>query len=295
MKRKLLLSVVALVSVFVVQAQTADEIIAKYFENTGGIAKWKALLGTKITAKLNNGGMELPIEIIKLKDGRQATSITFQGLELKQEVFDGATLWSTNFQTKTMFTGIIEAIGTLKNTKLEGTNITFTFNCPFTNELKIDQSLAHNGVCLTVIDVQGNDYSVTAIDETLQKTNIGKLQIGDNVNLERCMPAHGRFDGHIVQGHVDQTGVVTNIIEQNGSWLYDFIYSPDLENVTVEKGSVCINGTSLTVFNSGVNNFRVAIIPYTYENTIFHTLKVGDVVNLEFDIVGKYIKKMLKM
>ena len=194
-----------------------------------------------------------------------------------------------------MFTGIIEAIGTLKNTTSEGTNITFTLSCPFTNELKIDQSLAHNGVCLTVIDVQGNDYSVTAIDETLQKTNIGKLQIGDKVNLERCMPAHGRFDGHIVQGHVDQTGIVTSIIEQDGSWLYDFIYSPDLENVTVEKGSICINGTSLTVFNSGTNNFRVAIIPYTYENTIFQTLKVGDVVNLEFDIVGKYIKKMLKM
>jgi riboflavin synthase len=194
-----------------------------------------------------------------------------------------------------MFTGIIEAIGTLKNTKSEGTNITFTFTSPFTNELKIDQSLAHNGVCLTVIDVQGNDYSVTAIDETLQKTNIGKLQIGDKVNLERCMPAHGRFDGHIVQGHVDQTGVVTSIIEQDGSWLYDFEYSPDSENITVEKGSICINGTSLTVFNSGTNTFRVAIIPYTYENTIFHTLEVGDVVNLEFDIVGKYIRKMIKM
>jgi riboflavin synthase len=194
-----------------------------------------------------------------------------------------------------MFTGIIEAIGTLKNTKSEGTNITFTFTSPFTNELKIDQSLAHNGVCLTVIDVQGNDYSVTAIDETLQKTNIGKLQIGDKVNLERCMPAHGRFDGHIVQGHVDQTGVVTSIIEQDGSWLYDFEYSPDSENITVEKGSICINGTSLTVFNSGINTFRVAIIPYTYENTIFHTLEVGDVVNLEFDIVGKYIRKMIKM
>ena len=194
-----------------------------------------------------------------------------------------------------MFTGIIEAIGTLKSTKSEGTNITFTFNCPFTNELKIDQSLSHNGVCLTIIDIQGNNYSVTAIDETLQKTNIGKLQIGGKVNLERCMPANGRFDGHIVQGHVDQTGLVTSIIEQNGSWLYDFEYSPDLENVTVEKGSICINGTSLTVFNSGANSFRVAIIPYTYENTIFHTLKVGDIVNLEFDIVGKYIKKMLKI
>jgi len=194
-----------------------------------------------------------------------------------------------------VFTGIIEAIGTLKSTKSQGTNITFTFTCPFTNELKIDQSLSHNGVCLTVIDVQGNDYSVTAIDETLQKTNISNLQIGGKVNLERCMPAYGRFDGHIVQGHVDQIGLVTSIIEEDGSWLYDFEYSPDLENVTVEKGSISINGTSLTVFNSGTNSFRVAIIPYTYENTIFHTLKVGDIVNLEFDIVGKYIKKMLKI
>lgn len=194
-----------------------------------------------------------------------------------------------------MFTGIVEAVGELKNIKPEGTNITFTFTCPFTNELKIDQSLAHNGVCLTVIDIQGNEYSVTAIDETLQKTNLGKLQIGSKVNLERCMPAHGRFDGHIVQGHVDQIGIVTAITEQDGSWLFDFEYSPDEQNVTVEKGSICINGTSLTVFNSGINTFRVAIIPYTYENTVFHTFKVGDIVNLEFDIVGKYIKKMLKM
>ena len=192
-----------------------------------------------------------------------------------------------------MFTGIIEAVGELKKLKSEGTNITFTFNAPFTNELKVDQSLAHNGVCLTVIDIQGNDYSVTAIDETLQKTNIGKLHIGNKVNHERCMSAIGRFDGHIVQGHVDETGIVTNIIEQDGSWLFDFEYSSDSQNITVEKGSICINGTSLTVFNSGTNTFRVAIIPYTYENTIFHTLKVGDVVNLEFDIVGKYIRKMM--
>lgn len=192
-----------------------------------------------------------------------------------------------------MFTGIIEALGELKNTKSEGTNVTFTFVCPFTQELKIDQSLAHNGVCLTVITIDGDEYAVTAIDETLQKTNLGKLQIGDKVNLERCMPAHGRFDGHIVQGHVDQTGIVTNITQQDGSWLFDFEYSPDLQNITVEKGSICINGTSLTVFNSGVNTFRVAIIPYTYEHTIFHVLEVGDTVNLEFDIVGKYIRKML--
>lgn len=192
-----------------------------------------------------------------------------------------------------MFTGIIEALGELKNTKSEGTNVTFTFTCPFTDELKIDQSLAHNGVCLTVIDIQGNDYAVTAIDETLQKTNLGKLQIGDRVNLERCMPAHGRFDGHIVQGHVDQTGIVTNITAQDGSWLFDFEYASDLQNITVEKGSICVNGTSLTVFNSGVNTFRVAIIPYTYDHTVFNALKVGDSVNLEFDIVGKYIRKMM--
>jgi riboflavin synthase len=194
-----------------------------------------------------------------------------------------------------MFTGIIEALGELKHKKSEGTNVTFTFTCPFTQELKIDQSLAHNGVCLTVIAINGDEYAVTAIDETLQKTNLGRLQIGDKVNLERCMPAHGRFDGHIVQGHVDQTGIVTSITEQDGSWLFDFDYSADSQNVTVEKGSICINGTSLTVFNSGVNTFRVAIIPYTYEHTVFHTLKVGDIVNLEFDIVGKYIRKMLAL
>ncbi len=192
-----------------------------------------------------------------------------------------------------MFTGIIEAIGEVKHLSKEGTNITFTLTCPFTKELKIDQSLAHNGVCLTVIDIEGDNYSVTAIDETLQKTNLGKLTVGSKVNLERCMPANGRFDGHIVQGHVDQTGIVTNIIAQEGSWLYDFEYANDGQNVTVEKGSICINGTSLTVFNSGTNTFRVAIIPYTYEHTVFHTLQVGDTVNLEFDIVGKYIKKML--
>jgi riboflavin synthase len=192
-----------------------------------------------------------------------------------------------------MFTGIIEAIGEVKNLSKEGTNITFTLTCPFTKELKIDQSLAHNGVCLTVIDIQGDNYSVTAIDETLQKTNLGKLTVGSKVNLERCMPANGRFDGHIVQGHVDQTGIVTNITAQEGSWLYDFEYANDGQNVTVEKGSICINGTSLTVFNSGTNTFRVAIIPYTYEHTVFHTLQIGDTVNLEFDIVGKYIKKML--
>jgi len=194
-----------------------------------------------------------------------------------------------------MFTGIVEAIGEVVDIHKEGTNITFTLTCPFTNELKIDQSLSHNGVCLTVIAIEGNLYSVTAIDETLKKTNLGKLEVGSKVNLERCMPANGRFDGHIVQGHVDQIGRVTAITPQDGSWLYDFEYEPDGQNITVEKGSICINGTSLTVFNSGTNTFRVAIIPYTYEHTVFHTLEVGDIVNLEFDIVGKYIRKMMNL
>lgn len=194
-----------------------------------------------------------------------------------------------------MFTGIVEAIGEVVDIHKEGTNITFTLTCPFANELKIDQSLSHNGVCLTVIAIEGNLYSVTAIDETLKKTNLGKLEVGSKVNLERCMPANGRFDGHIVQGHVDQIGRVTAITPQDGSWLYDFEYEPEGQNITVEKGSICINGTSLTVFNSGTNTFRVAIIPYTYEHTVFHTLKVGDIVNLEFDIVGKYIRKMMNL
>lgn len=194
-----------------------------------------------------------------------------------------------------MFTGIVEAIGEVVDIYKEGTNITFTLTCQFTNELKIDQSLSHNGVCLTVIAIEGNLYSVTAIDETLKKTNLGKLEVGSKVNLERCMPANGRFDGHIVQGHVDQIGRVTAITPQDGSWLYDFEYEPEGQNITVEKGSICINGTSLTVFNSGTNTFRVAIIPYTYEHTVFHTLEVGDIVNLEFDIVGKYIRKMMNL
>jgi riboflavin synthase len=192
-----------------------------------------------------------------------------------------------------MFTGIIEAMGQVVDMQQEGTNVTFTFTCPFTNELKVDQSLAHNGVCLTVVAIDGDNYAVTAIDETLKKTNLGQLKVGSKVNLERCMPANGRFDGHIVQGHVDQTGIVTGITEQDGSWLFDFSYEPTLQNITVEKGSICINGTSLTVFNSEETSFRVAIIPYTYEHTVFHTFKVGDTVNLEFDIVGKYIRKMM--
>lgn len=193
-----------------------------------------------------------------------------------------------------MFTGIIETTGLVAGIEAEGTNLTFRIESLMASELKIDQSVSHNGVCLTVTSVSDGSYTVTAVDETLQKTNLGQLQIGDRVNLERCMPANGRFDGHIVQGHVDQTGVCTYVEDLNGSWLFDFQYDPDLAgNVTVEKGSICINGVSLTVFNSHHDGFRVTIIPYTHEHTNFKDLKPRDVVNLEFDIVGKYIKKML--
>lgn len=194
-----------------------------------------------------------------------------------------------------MFTGIIEESATLIGLNLENTNITFTFKSKISNELKIDQSLAHNGVCLTVIDKNDNEntYKVTAIDETLKKTNLGSLEIGDKVNIERCMPAHGRFDGHIVQGHVDQTAICTSIIDQNGSWLISFEYDENLGNITVEKGSICVNGVSLTVVNSKNNGFSVAIIPYTWEYTNFHQLVSGKIVNLEFDILGKYMQKIL--
>ncbi len=192
-----------------------------------------------------------------------------------------------------MFTGIIEALGTVTELTTEGTNVTFSIKSPISQELKIDQSVSHNGVCLTVIAVGDGYHQVTAIDETLKKSNLGRLQAGSTVNLERCMQANGRFDGHIVQGHVDQTAVCTRVQDENGSWLFDFEYDASLGNVTVEKGSICINGISLTVFNSGVNTFRVAIIPYTYDHTTFHALAEGDTVNLEFDIVGKFVKRLL--
>lgn len=193
-----------------------------------------------------------------------------------------------------MFTGIIEGLAKVEAIEKENTNIHFTFSCDFSNELKIDQSVAHNGVCLTVVNIHNNQYTVTAIDETLQKTNLGNLKTGDHVNLERCMPANGRFDGHIVQGHVDQTGIITSIIDNKGSWTYTINYNPGAGNVTVEKGSITINGTSLTVVDSKEDSFSVCIIPYTYENTVFKYLKVNDVVNLEFDIVGKYVARLLK-
>lgn len=193
-----------------------------------------------------------------------------------------------------MFTGIIETVGIIRTMESRGSNLTFTIESEIAGELKVDQSLSHNGVCLTVISQDDIKYQVTAIDETLKKSNIGKLKIGDKVNLERCMAASGRFDGHIVQGHVDQTAVCTSSKEEDGSWLYSFKYAPETGNITVEKGSICINGVSLTCFNSEDETFMVAIIPYTYENTNFHDIKPGDTVNLEFDIIGKYISKILK-
>ena len=192
-----------------------------------------------------------------------------------------------------MFTGIIETLATLKRIEKENTNVHFTFNSSITHELKIDQSVAHNGVCLTVIAINGNEYTVTAIDETLQKTNLGFLIIGDIVNLERCMPANGRFDGHIVQGHVDEVGTVVSITDNKGSWTYTISYNTQSNNITVEKGSITINGTSLTVVNAHNNEFSVCIIPYTFENTVFKTLRVNDKVNLEFDIVGKYVARLM--
>lgn len=192
-----------------------------------------------------------------------------------------------------MFTGIIEAFGKVKSIRQEGSNKHFTIESPISNQLKIDQSVSHDGVCLTVVKVDSDSHTVTAIDETLQKSNLGKLKQGSTINLERCMIANGRFDGHIVQGHVDQTGTVKSVKEANGSWLIDFEYDASLGNVTVEKGSICVNGVSLTCFNSANNSFTVAIIPYTYEHTNFGSLKPGDIVNLEFDIVGKYVKRLL--
>ncbi len=193
-----------------------------------------------------------------------------------------------------MFTGIVETTAEVVEIIPEGTNLTFRLQTPLASELKIDQSVSHNGVCLTVTNLQADTYTVTAVDETLRKTNLGQWKIGTKVNIERCMPAHGRFDGHIVQGHVDQTGVCTHVQDMDGSWLFDFEYDPTAGNITVEKGSICINGVSLTVFNSHDNGFRVTIIPYTYEHTNFHQLQAGDIVNLEFDILGKYMQKILK-
>lgn len=192
-----------------------------------------------------------------------------------------------------MFSGIIEGLGEVVAIQKEKSNLHITVKAPFTNELKVDQSVAHNGVCLTVVNIQNDCYTVTAIDETIQKTNIGLLNSGDKINLERCLKVGDRLDGHIVQGHVDQRAVCTKMQETNGSWIFTFEYDTTKGNVTVEKGSVCVNGVSLTVVNSKDNSFSVCVIPYTFENTNFKTIQPGSVVNIEFDIVGKYIAKML--
>ncbi|MEP0213020.1 MAG: riboflavin synthase [Cellulophaga sp.] len=192
-----------------------------------------------------------------------------------------------------MFTGIIETLGKVTALRKEDTNLHITIKSTLTPELKIDQSVAHNGVCLTVVAIENDTYTVTAIDETLQKTSIGALELNSTVNLERAMILGTRLDGHIVQGHVDQTAVCTAIEEQDGSWIFNFEYDDKYNNVTIEKGSITIDGTSLTVFNSGKNTFSVAIIPYTFENTVFNTYKVGTVVNLEFDVIGKYVAKLI--
>jgi riboflavin synthase len=192
-----------------------------------------------------------------------------------------------------MFTGIIETLGEVKSIIKEGTNIHFTVNSSICAELKIDQSVAHNGVCLTVVSLNENSHTVTAIEETLNKTSLGNLKVGSKINLERCMQMNARLDGHIVQGHVDQIATCVLVNELNGSWEYRFKYDTNLGNVTVEKGSICVNGISLTVVNSQVDEFSVFIIPYTFEHTNLHEVKVGATVNLEFDIIGKYVARLM--
>lgn len=193
-----------------------------------------------------------------------------------------------------MFSGIVEEAAKVVKLVKDKENLHITVSCSFADQLKIDQSVAHNGVCLTVVNLEEGQYTVTAILETLQKSNLGLLQEGDKVNLERSMRMEALLDGHIVQGHVDQTATCTSIEEVDGSWYFTFKYDPSLGNVTVEKGSITVNGVSLTVVNSKEDQFSVAIIPYTYAHTNFHEFKVGTVVNLEFDILGKYVTKLMK-
>src|SRR5690554_6213186 len=192
-----------------------------------------------------------------------------------------------------MFTGIIETLGEVIGRESDGGNVTFTIQSNISKELKIDQSISHNGVCLTVVGVEADLHQVTAIAETLAKSNLGSLQSGDKVNLERCTVLGGRLDGHIVQGHVDQVGTCVEKYENNGSWIFTFSYDPALGNVTVEKGSITVNGISLTVVNSLPDRFSVAIIPYTIAHTNLQDVNVGDQVNLEFDIIGKYVARLL--
>ena len=191
-----------------------------------------------------------------------------------------------------MFTGIIESLAKLVSIEKNGDNITFTFKSKISNELKIDQSLAHNGICLTVVDIKNDNYSVVAIKETVLKTSIKNWEVGDSINIERAMKMGARLDGHMVQGHVDQIALCDSIIEENGSWYFKFTYEGS-ENITIEKGSIAINGVSLTVVDSKKESFSVAIIPYTYEHTNFKFLKIGDSVNIEFDMIGKYISKII--
>ncbi|MFT7396041.1 MAG: riboflavin synthase [Flavobacterium sp.] len=191
-----------------------------------------------------------------------------------------------------MFTGIIETLGTIQEIKNDKGNVHITVDSSITAELKIDQSVAHNGICLTVVELKDSSYSVTAIGETVQKTNLGNWVVGDNLNLERAMRLGDRLDGHMVQGHVDQTGTCIEAQETNGSWYYTFEYDEALNNLTIEKGSITVNGVSLTVVNSKKNQFSVAIIPYTYEHTNFNSFVVGTKINLEFDVIGKYVSKL---
>ncbi|MFB9056916.1 riboflavin synthase [Mariniflexile ostreae] len=194
-----------------------------------------------------------------------------------------------------MFTGIIEDMGVVSDLKKEQDNLHISIKSKLAPELKIDQSVAHNGVCLTVVAIDKDYYTVTAISETLSKTNLDLVKLGDLVNLERAMKLGDRLDGHIVQGHVDQTAVCTSVIDKNGSWEFTFQYDSQLNNVTIEKGSITVNGTSLTVVNSQENAFSVAIIPYTYEHTNFNRFEKGTVVNLEFDVLGKYVAKLMSL
>ncbi len=193
-----------------------------------------------------------------------------------------------------MFSGIVEETAKVVSLRSEKDNLHITLTCTFAKDLKIDQSVSHNGVCLTVVNIEANNYTVTAIKETLEKSNLGLLKVGDKVNVERSMKIESLLDGHMVQGHIDQTAICTKVEEAEGSWYYTFEYDPSKGNLTVEKGSVAVNGVSLTVVNSQPSSFQVAIIPFTYEVTNFHQFTIGTVVNLEFDVVGKYIAKLLK-
>jgi len=194
-----------------------------------------------------------------------------------------------------MFTGIIETLGIIKDLKKDNSNLTITVSSSITHELKIDQSVAHNGVCLTVIAINNGEYKVTAIKETIEKTNLADWKVGDMLNLERAMKLGDRLDGHIVQGHVDQTGICKSIEEANGSWYFTFEYDSNLNNITIEKGSITVNGVSLTVVNSKEKEFSVAIIPYTFEHTNFKNVQIGTTINLEFDVVGKYVARLYSL